>query len=753
MSREFYPGMGQAVAERTILRKKHEGTERERWETWDEVAERVAQGNALLAPTANEKLKEFKILKEHIGEARLLTSGRHLQHGDISQPDRNMEVFTNCATSITTFGTVYLLLNGSGVGRCYDDDLMIVDWDNAPNVLCVLDSTHADFDNTLHESVRDAKHKYGDNPDVIWYDVPDSREGWGASVEYLELLAFEKIHKDKLLILNFSKVRCKNSPIQGMQGRPSSGPVPLMNAFARVNSIKGAGMDPWMQAMYIDHYFAEVVMMGGVRRSARMATKYWKDASIFKFIHVKRPIEFQGKSPEEVAELRKTGLFSSFLWSSNNSVLVDAEFWELVNAPKRSKLYKSALAAHARRVFKEVTECAYYDGTGEPGIINVDKLVVNQSGIDSIKGEFFQSKRYELLDGTSFYLDKLLKVAKTKQYCMIVNPCAEIPIAIWGAFCTIADICFYHCDNLDQCEDVVRATVRFLIRVNTQDSVYNQEVARTNRIGVGLTGIHEAAWKFFRFDFLDLIDEEKSKVFWLFLARMKRAVRDEAVKYSKKLGVVCPHTDTTVKPSGTISKLFGLTEGWHLPAMAWYIRWVQFNENNPLVAEYKEKGYPVRALKSYKNSVIVGFPTVPLIATLIPPERLKTAPEATPEQQYKWLMLGEKYWLRGTEDDGTPLKLDTGGQISYTLKYDPKVVSYKEFAGMFKKYQSQVRCCSVMPAEDGSSYEYLPEEPVSHADYIQVANGIKTTMTEDIGKEHIDCANGSCPVDFKAGTK
>lgn len=750
MARDFYPGMGQAVAERTILRKSGE-----KWESWLQVADRVAEGNALLAPTATEKTREYKLLKEHISEGRLLTSGRHLQHGDITQPNRNMEVFTNCSTSITTYGLVYLLLNGSGVGRCYDDDLMLVDWDNAPNVLCVLDSSHPDFDNTIHESARDARHKYQNNPNVIWHEVADSREGWGNASECLETLAYEKIHKDKLLILDFSKVRCKNSPIGGMQGRPSSGPVPLMNAFARVNSIKGAGMERWMQAMYIDHYFAEVVMMGGVRRSARMSVKFWKDSTIFKFIQVKRPIEFQGLTGEQVLALRnkrkeqKLDPLQSFLWSSNNSVLVDKEFWELINLSRRSKLYKSALARHARKVFEMLTECAYYDGTGEPGLINVDKLVVNNTNLDSIKGEFFQSGRYRALDGTALYMDRLLKVAKAKQYCMIVNPCAEIPITIWGAFCTIADVCLYHCDNPEQMEEVVRAAVRMLIRVNTQDSVYEKEVKRTNRIGIGLTGVHETAWKFFGFDFHDLIDEKKSAPFWNLLSRLKRAIRDEAVKYSKKLGVECPHTDTTVKPSGTISKLFGLTEGWHLPAMAWYLRWVQFSINNPLVAEYRERGYPVRELTSYKNSVIVGFPTVPLIAELMPADRLVTAGEATPEQQYRWLMLGEKYWLRGVDEEGEPLALDTGNQISYTLKYDSSKVTYKAFQDTLRKYQSQVKCCSVMPMEDGSSYEYLPEEPVSHADYKAVVAGIKSLVKEDIGREHLDCGAGGCPVDFK----
>ena len=133
---------------------------------------------------------------------------------------------------------------------------------------------------------------------------------------------------------------------------------------------------------------------------------------------------------------------------------------------------------------------------------------------------------------------------------ILAHNCGEISIAIWGAFCTIADVVPYHAETLEEAEDAFRCVTRALIRVNTMDSVYKKEVKRTNRIGVGITGIHEFAWKFFKLGFKDLIDEEKSKDFWMTMARFKRAVQDEAREYSKKIGVNVPHSDTTIKPAG-----------------------------------------------------------------------------------------------------------------------------------------------------------------------------------------------------------
>lgn len=199
----------------------------------------------------------------------------------------------------------------------------------------------------------------------------------------------------------------------------------------------------------------------------------------------------------------------------------------------------------------------------------------------------------------------------------------------------------------------------------------------------------------------------------------------------------------------TTSKLFGLTEGAHLPSMREYLRWVQFRNDDPLVAEYEAKGYPIRKLKTYSGTTIVGFPTAPMICTLGMGEKLVTAAEATPEEQYQYLRLIEKYWIVGVEEDGvTPLE-DRGNQVSYTLKYDPSVVGFEEFKRTLLEGQATVRCCSVMPQSDTSAYEYQPEEPVTKHEFELIAQAIQESeVKEDVDFAHIDCGSGACPIDF-----
>ncbi|MES0134528.1 ribonucleoside-diphosphate reductase [Mesorhizobium sp. M0016] len=718
--------MGKAVADRTINRPG---------ERWPDVAHRVALGNSLL----DQKVNDYPALSHHLLQASTLMSGRHLQHGDVGQPGRPMEVFSNCSTAMLRFLNFKLLLSGSGVGGSYDDDLMVVDWTKQPNVVPVLDPSHSDVVSGRVKgflSLRDAKHLY-EGRDIVVFHVPDSREGWAKAIEQIEKMAYQQL-TNHVLILDFTAVRGFGSPIKGMQNRPASGPGPLMDAIVNVSRLRGTDMARWKAAMYADHFQAECVLVGGARRAARIATKFWRDATIFDFIDLKRPLEFRGKTREEVEAMRSTGFFQSHLWSSNNSVAVDQDFWNaLENHPKSSK----ADRLHARAVWDAVMAAQHGDGTGEPGFLNVHKLTMNDTDIEQYRSRAFAgSKLYQPDDVTLQLMQELTERVLAHSYHYIVNPCGEIVLFMLGAFCVIADVVPFHASSDDDAEDAFRVATRALMRVNLMDSIYNLEVARTNRIGVGLTGLHEWMWTRFGLGFREAVAfpmSEKAAEFWNMLKRFGDAVDDEAEAYALVLGVVVPHTNKTAKPAGTTSKLFGLTEGVHLPALRQYLRWVQFRNDDPLVAEYASKGYPIRQLETYAGTTIVGFPTAPVITTLGMGDKLVTAAEATPAEQFRWIRLLEKYWLGDTR----------GNQISYTLKYDPTVVSFSQFEKVMRANVPTVRAVSVLPQINSLSYEYTPEEEISAERFAEIVAGIEA-MVEDVDQVHVDCEAGACPIDF-----
>ncbi|MCW8084253.1 recombinase [Sabulicella glaciei] len=773
-------GMGVAVGRRTVFRPEDA-------EDFGRVADRVAAGNMGLAPLGDAV--EQARLRNAIATGALLTSGRHLQHGDAGQAARNMEVFTNCATAIASFAEFYLLLNGSGVGRAYDDELCLVDWGQAPTLLLHVDASHPD-----HPAGRDGLRRFGIEMGVLpWgtdeagfgaeaearvrgflatemlaelsaapegavvHRVADSREGWAKAVELLESMAFAGA-RDRVLVLDLSGIRPAGSPIRGMQGRPSSGPVSLLRGLlnirrevlvpARDRDPEGEVLQPWEQALLVDHHLSVEVQVGGARRAARMATKSWRDRGVLRFVRAKS---------------------EGGLWTANNSVMVDAEFWSRVRAPEGEG---DALTLHAKAVFAEATRCAYING--EPGFINGDRLEDHRTGEAWAKpvhedGRDFRSARYQV-DHAAPLLAEASRRAAGSRFPVTTNPCGEITLHVTGGYCVIADFapllaCPGELDSFApgeapaelaalwdrRVEDSVRLGVRFLIRANRMDALYGEEVARTNRIGIGPTGLHEWAWMRFGLGFHDLLDEERSRPFWQALERLSEAAKAEADAFAASLGMARPVTVTTVKPAGTTSKLFGLTEGAHLPARRQYLRWVQFKGtkdeatgawlpgSDPLLAEYETRGYPVRALRSFPGMSVVGFPTVPLALRLGLGARLVTAPEASPEEQYAWLRLLERHWIGEHQ----------GNQVSYTLKVFTDRVGLDAFRDIVREEQPRVRCCAVLPSRPDSElgYEYLPEEEVSAGRFAAIVEGIRDgAVQEAVDWAHLQCASGVCPV-------
>jgi ribonucleotide reductase alpha subunit len=684
-------------------------------------------------------------------------------------------VFTNCATAIASFAKFYLLLNGSGVGRAYDDALTAIDWADAPTLLLHLSPLHVDYPHSTEakcrlgvelgllpwgsttddEGVMDAflaDHLVLDldtvPADAVRHRIADSREGWAKAVEILEAMAFHKQH-DKTLVLDLSDIRCAGSPIRGMQGRPASGPVSLMRAFLNIRRhvIDAAGkIEPWEQALLIDHHLSVEVQVGGARRAARMATKSWRDPGILRFIRAKS---------------------EGGLWTANHSVMVDGEFWRLVQCDDTTEL-----ALHAKAVFAEATRCAWING--EPGFINGDALEDHRTGTAWDKpvhedGRDFRSLRYQV-DAAAGLLADASRRAASSRFPVTTNPCGEIALHVTGGYCVIADFapllaCPVPLEEVTpgmapddvaamwdaRVEDSVRLGVRFLMRANSMDALYAEEVARTNRMGIGPTGLHEWAWLRFGFDFNDLLDEVKSAPFWAMLGHLSEAAKHEGGIYADELGRVRPTTVTTVKPAGTTSKLFGLTEGAHLPARRQYLRWVQFKGvqdsetgdwalgSDPLLADYAARGYPMRTLKTFPGMTVVGFPTVPLLMRLGLGQRSVTAGEASPTAQYLWLRLLEEHWI-GAEQ---------GNQVSYTLKIFTDRHDLDSFRAIVREQQPTVRCCAILPSRPDHElgYEYLPEEEVSAEDFAAIVLGIEDGMArEGIDLVHLQCAGGVCPI-------
>ena len=132
-------------------------------------------------------------------------------------------------------------------------------------------------------------------------------------------------------------------------------------------------------------------------------------------------------------------------------------------------------------------------------------------------------------DGTEPVFDcSVAEVHRFDANGIIAHNCGEIALHVTGGYCVIADfapllacpvpVAEVYPGLADEdvaamwdarVEDSVRLAVRFLIRANRMNALYGREVSRTNRIGVGPTGLHEWAWVRFGLTFDDLLNDER----------------------------------------------------------------------------------------------------------------------------------------------------------------------------------------------------------------------------------------------------
>ena len=182
------------------------------------------------------------------------------------------------------------------------------------------------------------------------------------------------------------------------------------------------------------------------------------------------------------------------------------------------------------------------------------------------------------------------------------NPCAEQPLEN-HELCTLVET--YPTNHRDLAD--YSRTLKFaylygksVTLLATQWPRTNEVMIRNRRIGTSMTGIAQFA------------DEHG----WSELKRWQNegynVIREWDEIYSEWLGVRESIRVTTVKPSGTVSLLFGVTPGCHWPkASGYYVRTVRENVTNPIVAVMRAAGYRVEPNKmNPEHGVVIYLPVV-----------------------------------------------------------------------------------------------------------------------------------------------
>jgi len=553
---------GQLVFDRTYSRVKPDGSR----ESWPETVERVVDGNLALVDSRHHWPMERDDLIAYMTSFKVLPGGRHLWASGV----KDAQHLFNCWCAgwgdkvSDHFGFMFLrLMEGGGVGTNYSNRFLkrypaLHLQDIEVNIVC--DNEHPDYQALVEEGVLSTRYV----PEWAGaYVIEDTREGWAAALVDLIDTHYRDSVAHNRRVYDVSRVRPAGAKVRTFGGR-ASGPLPLARMMLDVNEVLtdlavfNAPLDG-LAAMEIDHAIAQCVVAGGVRRSARMSVMHWRDDQI----------------PEFLAAKRRDGEN----WTTNISVEVDDDFWQLIDPDIQPGEDASAEFSWARMVWEAML--AGMAENGEPG-----------------------------------WWDSSLSNMGEPNPVVTVNPCGEIALMEWEP-CNLGhvNLAAFVKDNskFDHLGLVYAHSLmtRFLIRATfapLADARSREVVDRNRRIGLGHFGVASALAMIGKL----YSEASRDKQFRGMLDELSEVVDRAASEYAHELRIPKPVKTRTVAPTGTVAKLAGVTEGIHPVFAQYFIRRVRFNTANrdemAMVDAAAAQGFHVEPDVCAPNTLVVSYP-------------------------------------------------------------------------------------------------------------------------------------------------
>jgi ribonucleoside-triphosphate reductase (formate) len=310
-----------------------------------------------------------------------------------------------------------------------------------------------------------------------------------------------------------------------------------------------------------------------------------------------------------------------------------------------------------------------------------------------------------------------------------VNPCAEILLGN-KSFCNLSEVDLSKFrDDSGGLERALYLTARANYRqtlVNLDDGILQRTWHENNEYlrlcGVGLTGIATRP---------DLNEYDYK--------RFKNIAVHGSYSMADELGTQRPKNVTTIKPSGTLSKIMDTTEGCHKPSGKYIFNNVNFSINDPMVPKLREAGYKVVINPTDSHNVIITFPVCwDGIRFDINEEGIYVNNEKAVVQLDRYKLLMGSYVEQN---------------CSVTISYKPDEV--QSIIAWLKSNWDNYVGVSFLPCvtnAEEAGYDYLPQQRVTEQEFNEYSSQLTEVHWETQEKlgghelEDDECASGVCPV-------
>lgn len=367
---------------------------------------------------------------------------------------------------------------------------------------------------------------------------------------------------------------------------------------------------------------------------------------------------------------------------------LNAKRWDLGNIPSwRSNSNNSVVCPDTKLLPPEFW--AGYHGGGEPyGLINLDLA------------------RAIGRTGETQYPDPRVRG---------FNPCAEQPLEDYET-CCLAEIFLPNISSRAELFDVAQLLYRVCkhsLTLPCHLPETEQVVHQNMRMGIGVTG------------YLQATEEQRE---WL--SETYERLREFDYEYSSANGFSPSIKLTTVKPSGTLSLLPGVTPGAHGAYSRYLIRRIRIAANSPLVDVVKKHGYHVE----YKlhldgtedhSTVVAEFP-------FAYPEGTVCADDMSAIDQLEVVKRLQTEW--------------SDNAVSCTVTYQPEELEDIQ-RYLNENYGSNFKSLSFL-RHSGHGFLQAPLEPITESAFLEMVarTQVITNVNEAIFESDDECEGGVCPV-------
>ena len=312
-----------------------------------------------------------------------------------------------------------------------------------------------------------------------------------------------------------------------------------------------------------------------------------------------------------------------------------------------------------------------------------------------------------------------------------VNPCAEILLGN-ANFCNLVEFDLNKVNGwpLHEVEDALRLLARANYRqtcVNLDDGILQRSWHELNEFlrltGVGLTGI--VTWE----------HHESGH----HLQMLRQAAQVGAHSMADELNLPRSKAVTTIKPSGTLSKIMSTTEGVHKPLGKYIFNNVRFSKHDPLVELLKAGNYRVWTDPYSDDAVLATFPVSYDNVQFTNVDGKEVNMETAIDQLERYKKMVTYY---------------VDHNCSVTISYSPDEVqsiihwlrnNWDSYVGVSFIYRND----PTKTAED-LGYPYLPQEVVTKEQFDEYSATLKPINIDAANTleefEDEGCATGACPI-------